>query len=284
MRVSLRYPQLLPSIRHASSSPIPDFPLPEIHLGLTHRNRYHQHYDSTLSTDLMYMSYDPRISHRPLSSPPTLEPQTPYELNRPTPPLRGNRPARPSTKPITPETIPKLESIVLHTMVKEAIGRKQNLLSAIQALRVISGESPNGGGRPGSSGVQIVNSRIGASAFNKLRAGMPIAAKVEIKGEAMYDFIQSLVDFVLPRIRDWPGVPLPPSSANKMSPSALAGIVSFGLPANAMGLFPQIESNIDSYPRLHGFHMYFKTNARGERAQEQARALLSGFRIPFYRK
>lgn len=100
----------------------------------------------------------------------------------------------------------------------------------------------------------------------------------------MYDFIQSLVDFVFPRIREFPGIPLPPASASRTSPSAVGGVVAFGLSSNAMSLFPQIEANLDSYPRLHGFHMYFKTTAKGERAQEQARALLSGFRIPFYRR
>lgn len=225
-------------------------------------------------------------NHRQHISEPALEvlpePQTAYEMNRPTPPLRGNRPARPSAKPLSPATIPKLESIVLHTMVKEAIGNKQSLLSAIMALRAISGQSPNGGGRSGK-GVEVIVSRTGAAAF-KLRAGMPVAVKVEMKGEAMYDFIQSLVDFVLPRIREYPGIALPPTSASKTSPSAVGGVVSFGLPHTAMGLFPQIEANLDSYPRLHGFHMYFKTTAKGDRAQEHAQALLSGFRIPFHRR
>lgn len=255
---------------------------PDIHLGPTHQSRYLAHYDQTLSTDLMYMTYN----HRRQTSEPVVEalpePQTPYELNRPTPPLRGNRPARPSAKALSPTTIPKLESIVLHTMVKEAIGNKQSLLSAIMALRAISGQSPNGGGRSGK-GVEVIVSRTGAAAF-KLRAGMPVAVKVEMKGEAMYDFIQSLVDFVLPRIREYPGVALPPTSASKTSPSAVGGVVSFGLPHTAMGLFPQIEANLDSYPRLHGFHMYFKTTAKGDRAQEHAQALLSGFRLPFYRR
>ena len=279
-----RVTRISTSIRaYATATAAPDFALPEIHVGPTHRSRYHEHYDQTLATDLMYMSYNHRTSQRAPVPPPTSEPKTPYELNRPQPPPRGNRPLRPSAKLVAPESVPKLESIILHTMVKEAIGNKQSLLSAIMALRAISGESKNGGGRQGSSGVQVVTSKQGAAAF-KLRAGMPVAAKVELKGDAMYDFLQSLVDFVLPRIREFPGVALPPPSASRSSPSALGGVVSFGLPANAMALFPQIEANLDAYPRLHGFHMHFKTNARGDRAQEQARALLSGFRVPFYRK
>lgn len=265
-----------------SSATAPTPSIPEIHLGATHQSRYAEHYDNTISSDLMYMTYNHR-QHTSEPVPEVLpEPQTAYELNRPTPPLRGNRPARPTAKPLSASTIPKLESIVLHTMVKEAIGNKQSLLSAVMALRAISGQSPNGGGRSGS-GVEVIVSRTGAAAF-KLRAGMPVAVKVELKGEAMYDFIQSLVDFVLPRIREYPGIALPPQSASKTSPSAVGGVVSFGLPHTAMGLFPQIEANLDSYPRLHGFHMYFKTSAKGDRAQEHAQALLSGFRIPFHRR
>ncbi|GFZ42617.1 hypothetical protein JCM24511_00334 [Saitozyma sp. JCM 24511] len=280
---------LIPSRGYATPSPSPspssspDWSLPEIHVGQTHPSRYGEHYDDTLSSDLLYMTYNHRLAHATPAATPVPEPRTPYELNRPQPLPRGNRPARPSAKVVRPDTIPRLESITIHTMVKEAIGNKQALLSAIMALRAISGETANGGGRSGSSGVQVVISRSGAAAF-KLRAGMPVAAKVEIKGPAMYDFIQSLVDFVLPRIREFPGFALPSASAAKTSPSALGGVVSMGLPATAMALFPQVEANLDAYPRLHGFHMYFKTDARGESAQENARALLSGFRIPFHKR
>lgn len=275
----------------ASSSQASTSTLPEIHLGQTHPSRYHDHYDATVASDLLYMTYNHRatataeaqLAAASTEAAATSKPVTGYEANRPKPAPRGNRPIQPLTKGITAESVPKLESITIHTMVKEAIGNKHALLSAIMALRNISGEAANGGGRNGSTGVQVVISRQGAAAF-KLRAGMPVSAKVELRGEAMYDFIQSLVDFVLPRIREFPGFTLPVQSASKSNPSALAGVVSMGLPAAAMGLFPQVEGNIDAYPRLHGFHMHFKTNAKGKDAQEHARALLSGFRIPFHKK
>ncbi|CAD6583775.1 MAG: hypothetical protein TREMPRED_003651 [Tremellales sp. Tagirdzhanova-0007] len=270
----------MPPRRYATVySPVEDFVLPEIRLGATHSSRYHEHYDQTLSTDLMYMAYDHRLARKPLKRPPLPAPMNAYEINRPQP----NKPKKLNPRIVTPDNIPKLESIIIHTMVKEAITNKQNLLSAIMALRSISGEAVDGGGRSGSSGVQIVQAKVGAAAF-KLRAGMPIAAKVEMKGDAMYDFIQSLVDFVLPRIREYPGVPLPSVSRSDSTASSLGGIVAFGLPAAAMQLFPQIEANIDAYPRLHGFHMYFKTNQKGVKAEAAARALLSGFRVPFYRR
>ncbi|OCF44476.1 50S small subunit ribosomal protein L7 [Kwoniella heveanensis CBS 569] len=268
------------------SSPLTkdDWELPHIHVGPTHSSRYSQHYHNTLASDLMYMTYSHRQAQRPPKPEPVQPPQTPYEANRPRPPImRGNRALRTKTTGINPESVPKLDSIIIHTMVKEAIVNKSTLLSAIMAMRAISGETPNGGGRKGSNGVEVIVAKKSAAAW-KLRAGMPVSVKVELKGEAMYDFIQSLVDFVLPRLRDFPGIPLPPASTPKNAPSSLAGIVSFGFSPTAMSFFPQIEANTDAYPRLHGFHVYFKTSLRGENAHEHARALVSGFRIPFHRR
>ena len=270
-----------------ASTPEEPFAVPHIELGPTHPSRYQDHYHSTLAEDLMYMTYDHNLAMGHKSSPASTHDAshipTPYEANRPAPAPRGNRPVRPSARPVGPTTIPKLESIILHTMVKESIGNKPALLSAIMALRQISGETQHGGGRKGSTGVQVLASRKGAAAF-KLRAGMPVAVKVELKGQAMYDFIQSLVDFVFPRIREFPGITLPLASASSISPSATGGVIAFGLQASDMALFPQIEVNLDAYPRLHGFHIQFLTNCKGKGAQDQARALLSGFRIPFARR
>lgn len=288
-------PAVLIPIRHASSSidsastsTTAEWQVPQIRLGQTHPSRYREHYDNTLASDLLYMTYNhrstatyeaaaERAAAQAFDAPPML---TGYEANRPVTTPRGNRPQRTLNRGISPDLVPTLESITLHTMVKEAIGTKQALLSAIMALRAISGETELGGGRPGTAGVEVLKARKGAAAW-KLRAGMPVSTKVELKGEPMYDFMQSLVDFVLPRIREFPGFKLPSASASKNSPSALSGCVAMGLPPAAMGLFPQIEANIDSYPRLHGFDIVFKTNLRGRDSQEHARALLSGFRIPF---
>ena len=119
----------------------------------------------------------------------------------------------------------------------------------------------------------------------------------------MYEFISSLVEFVLPRMREFSGIVMPPPSASSNSPSALSGVVAFGLPPSAMSLFPQVsvdgtlwcsmitnellvqvEVNYDSYPRSHGFHIDFVTSAKGKGAQNRARALVSGFRVPLVRK
>ncbi|ORY24399.1 ribosomal protein L5 domain-containing protein [Naematelia encephala] len=227
----------------------------------------------------MYMTYDHRVARaeHPEPAPPT--PMTPYRANAAV--VLRSPPPNPRT--ITPDLIPELESIVIHIMVKEAVVSKHNLLSGIMALRALSGEASNGGNRRGASGVQVIRAKVGAASF-RLRAGMPIAAKVEIKGEAMYDFVQTLVDFVIPRIRDYPGIPIPADGKSTKSPSVVGGVFQFGLPPSAMALFPQIEANIDAYPRMHGMHLYFKTNQKGPRAETTARVLMSAFRLPFYRK
>ena len=256
-----------------------DYDLPDIHLGPSHLNRYRDHFEETLSPDLLYMTYNPRLANRAARTVPEAKPLTPYEANLPP---KGSS-LRPRAKAITHATLPELESIRIHVMVKEAIGNKQQLLNGLMALRAISGEAPGGGGRTNSLGVEVIKAKKGAAAW-KLREGMPIAVQVELKGDAMYDFIQSLVDFVLPRLRDYPGVPIAPFPGSHLKSHMLGPVVGFGLPPIAMGLFPQIEGNIDAYPRLHGFHIQFHSNQRGEHAQMWTRNLLSGFRIPFYRQ
>jgi large subunit ribosomal protein L5 len=167
-------------------------------------------------------------------------------------------------------------------MVKEAISSRSNLLGAIMFFRALTGETQGGGGRRTSQGVQIVKGVKSASGW--VRPGIPVGVKVDLKGPKMYDFLGTLLEFVLPRLREFPGIVLPPTSASPYSPSAASGVVSIGLPPEAMGLFPQVEVNLDSYPKSYGMHIHFVTNATGMGAQNRARALLSGFQVPFVRK
>ncbi|KAF8333557.1 ribosomal protein L5 domain-containing protein [Cantharellus anzutake] len=260
--------------------------IPPVHIqiGPTHPSRLASHYNNTLVHDLLYLHYShthaAHATHGPNLS--QLDPSNPYQSNRKLSPLKGNRPPRPSALPISTENVTRLERIILHTMVKEAVTSKNALVSAAMAFKALSGESYHGGGNSNSLGVQIIKSKSGVAEF-KVRAGLQISAQVELRGEKMWEFVGSLVDFVLPKLRDFRGIPMPSPSSSSTSPSAVSGVVAFGLPPTAMGLFPQIEVNVDSYPRLPGIHIQFITNARGKGAQDRARALLSGLRIPFIR-
>ncbi|KAI6030826.1 ribosomal protein L5 domain-containing protein [Pisolithus orientalis] len=229
--------------------------------------RLREHYYTTLQDDLMYMTYVHESGHRP---PPRqirlrFDPNDPYSRNR------RNSP-----------TVVQLDSIVLHTMQKDAINNRSSLVGAIAAFRALSGETENGGGRSSRGGVEIVKGKKAVSGW--VRPGLPLGCKVTLKGPKMYDFIATLTEFVFPRMREFNGIVLLPASSTMRTPSGVAGVVSFGLPPEAMGLFPQIEVNLDAYPKPIGFHVHFITNAEGAGAQNRARALLSGFQIPFARK
>ncbi|KAJ3532099.1 hypothetical protein NM688_g7473 [Phlebia brevispora] len=149
------------------------------------------------------------------------------------------------------------------------------------AFRALSGDSYRAGGQHTVEGVQIVQGRKAIGGW--IRKGVPVGVKVDLKGPKMYDFLGTLVDFVLPRLKEYNGFVLPRPSANLEMPHAASGVYSFGLPPEAMQLFPQIEVNLDAYPKPYGLHIHFVTNAKGVGAQNRVRKLLSGFQIPFVR-
>lgn len=256
-------------------------PQTAIQVGSLHQHRLAIHYDSALVHDLLYLQYrhSPRtplpLEHQP-------DPTDPYQANRRPRPLKGNRPLRPFATDTDAQNVTRLERVVLHCMVKEAVAQPNALWPAAMQLKALSGESYHSGGQMSSQGVQFIKSSSGVAEF-KIREGLQIAAQVELRGEKMWNFVGTLADFVLPRLRDYRGLALPPASASATSASATSGVVSFGLPPSSIGLFPQIEVNVDAYPKTHGMHIHFITNARGAGAQARARTLLSGLRIPFVR-
>lgn len=261
-------------------------PVPHVNVIVkdTYSSRVTDHYFNTVRDDIMYMSY----THMPVDTKPprkirlTYDPEDPYVKHRYNPPIGGPMAwTRKPMLPVTFENVVTLERIQLHTMVKETLSSRSHLLGALMAFRAISGESQHSGGQRTTEGVQIVRGKKQVQGW--VRKGIPIGVKVELKGPKMWDFLATLTEFVLPRIRDFNGLPLPRPSASLQTASAASGVVSFGLPPTAMGLFPQIEYNIDAYPRSYGMHIHFITNAQGEGAQNRVRALLSGFQMPFYR-
>ncbi|THH07588.1 hypothetical protein EW146_g9268, partial [Bondarzewia mesenterica] len=237
-------------------------PVPHVNIILrdTHPTRLGDHYYTTLQDDLLYMTYKHESEARP---PPrqirlTFDPEDPYTKLRYNPPVGGSQLGRKLAPPTT------------------------NLLGPIMLFRALSGETERGGGRHAVEGVQIVNGIKTVGGWT--RPGLPLGVKVEMKGPKMYEFLGTLTEFVLPRLREFPGIIMPAASQTMHSPSGVSGVVSFGLPPEAMGHFPQIEVNLDAYPKTYGMHIHFITNATGEGAQNKARKLLSGFQIPFTRK
>lgn len=211
----------------------------DIVLGPTSEPRTLAHYNHTLASDLLYLTYqhEQKIKVQKI---PERDPNNPYNLNRPPLPPRGGGVRRPVAQPTTHEHVPKLEKIVLHTYVKEANVNRQAILSAMALMRQLSGELEGGGGNKFSKGIEVSRSKKTANSY-RITKDIPISVKVELRGEKMYEFISSLVEFVLPRIRDFSGITMPAPSASTTSPSAISGVVAFGLPPSAMSLFPQVS-------------------------------------------
>lgn len=246
--------------------------------------RLADHYHTTVAPDLMYLTYKHELGPRPPERQIRLryDPENPYSKFRKNPPVGGVRLGKKLPDPSSPENVTRLETIQIHTMVKEVINSKTSLLGVLMALRALSGETNQSGGHHAVQGVQIVRGKKSVGGW--IRPNIPVGAKVDLKGQSMYDFLATLVEFVLPRLREFHGVPLPFQSERIDTPSSVGGVVSFGLPPQAMGLFPQIEVNMEAYPKMYGMHLHFITNASGVGAQDRARALLSGFQIPFIRR
>ncbi|KAI0035208.1 mitochondrial 50S ribosomal protein L5 [Vararia minispora EC-137] len=288
-----RFPQSTRIWRHRTAAagrrlPRDERGLPIPHVDVVVRDAYisrlGEHYHNTLQDDLMYMTYQhefgPRGPARIIR--PRFDLNDPYAKNRHNPPVGGNRVGRKIAPPTTADNVVRLERIQIHTMIKDAIHSRQNLLGAIILLRQLSGQTERGGGVYGQEGVQIVKARKSVAGWT--RPGLPLGAKVDIKGPEMWEFLGTLTEFVLPRLRDFNGFLLPNPSANMKTPAAVSGVYSFGLPPAAMGLFPQVEVNLDAYPKSYGMHIHFVTNAEGFGAQNKVRALLSGYGFPFARK
>ncbi|RUP45238.1 ribosomal protein L5 domain-containing protein [Jimgerdemannia flammicorona] len=171
---------------------------------------------------------------------------------------KGNKPLRPTPPLSSPKTIPQLHKITVHAMVKEAINNKASLLSAFMALQCISAARP-----------EIIYARRSVASW-KLREGMPIGVKVELRGDNMYQFLDKLVEIVLPRLKEWHGLPLSAGDGN--------GNLAIGFPPSALALFPEIEGSFDMFPRMTGFDVIFNTTGY---TNTEGRLLLSGFSVPF---
>lgn len=286
-RFSVRPTRLPPRIKKRLEKDERGLPRPHIHSLIvrdTHPCRLEEHYHHTLADDVMYMTYTHEAGARPAPRSIRLQydPADPYTKNRTNVPVGGSQFGKKVAPVCTPENVPRLDKVVLHIHYKDAITSRQNLLVPIGVLRALSGETERGGGHHARKGVEVVTAVKSIGGWT--RRGAPVGAKVTLTGPKMYEFIGTLVEFVLPRLRDFDGFVLPAGSSNMQTPAGVSGVVSFGLPPAAMSFFPQLEVNLDSYPKLPGMHLAFVTNAEGQGAQNRARALLSGYQVPFIRK
>lgn len=149
---------------------------------------------------------------------------------------------------------PRLDKIIVNMGVGEATENSKLMEAALADLTTITGQKP------------IVRKAKKSEAGFKLREGMPIGAKVTLRKERMYDFLDRLVNVVLPRVRDFEGV-----SAN-----AFDGRGNYSLGLRDQLVFPEIE--FDKVEKLLGMSITMVSSARND---EEGRALLKAFGMPF---
>jgi len=150
--------------------------------------------------------------------------------------------------------VPRLEKIVINMGVGEAVSNIKVLDAAIEELALLAGQKP-------------VTTKAKKSISNfKLREEMPIGAKVTLRGERMYYFLEKLVVVALPRVRDFRGV----------SADAFDGRGNYTLGVREQIIFPEIH--IDRVNKVRGMDIVIVTTAQTD---EEARSLLRHFGFPF---
>jgi large subunit ribosomal protein L5 len=149
---------------------------------------------------------------------------------------------------------PRLEKITLNMGVGEAKTDAKALDSAIDELTIIAGQR-----------AQVRRARKSIAQF-KIREGMPVGAKVTLRGARMYEFLDRLVSIALPRIRDFRG----------LSPRSFDGRGNYSLGIAEQIIFPEI--NYDDIQQVRGLDVAITTTAKTD---EQAFALLRGLGLPF---
>ena len=150
--------------------------------------------------------------------------------------------------------IPKVEKIIINMGVGEAVGNPKALDAAVGDMTTIAGQKP-----------VITRAKKSIAAF-KIRQGMPIGAKVTLRGSRMYQFLDKLINIALPRVRDFRGI----------SPKSFDGRGNYTMGVKEQLIFPEIE--YDKVDTVRGMDIVIVTTAKSD---EEARELLRLMGMPF---
>ena len=150
--------------------------------------------------------------------------------------------------------VPKLDKIVVNMGIGEAVSNSKLIDTAIAELAQITGQQP------------VARAARKSEAGFKLREGQKIGAKVTLRKEKMYEFLDRLISITLPRVRDFEGV----------SPKGFDGRGNYTLGLREQIVFPEIE--IDKVDKIFGLGITIVSTAQND---EQGRALLKAFGMPF---
>ena len=150
--------------------------------------------------------------------------------------------------------IPRLDKIVLNMGIGEAVNDTKKVRAAVADLTVIAGQQP------------VVTKAKKSIAGFRVREDMPLGAKVTLRGDRMYDFIDRLITVAMPRIRDFRGV----------SPKSFDGNGNFAMGLKEHIVFPEVD--YDKIDQMWGMDIIICTTSKTD---DEARALLTHFNMPF---
>jgi large subunit ribosomal protein L5 len=153
--------------------------------------------------------------------------------------------------------VPKLQKIVVSRGVGAAVADKKLIDHAVDEMTMITGQK-----------AVATLSKKDVATF-KLRKGMPIGAKVTLRGERMYEFLDRLVTSALPRVRDFQGI----------KATGFDGRGNYSLGVTEQIIFPEV--NIDKINRINGMDITFVTTAATDK---EAKSLLTELGLPFKKK
>jgi large subunit ribosomal protein L5 len=153
--------------------------------------------------------------------------------------------------------VPKLEKVVLNMGLGDAKDNAKSLETAVNELSLIAGQKA------------VVTKAKKSVANFKVRVGMNVGAKVTLRGERMYHYVDKFLSIALPRVRDFRGV----------SASSFDGRGNYALGVKEQLIYPEID--YDKVEKIRGMDIIFVTSARTD---EEARALLELLGMPFQRQ
>lgn len=152
--------------------------------------------------------------------------------------------------------VPRLDKIVVNMGVGVAVQDTKQLDAAVEDLRIITGQQPT-----------ITKAKKSIAGF-KIRQGMPIGAKVTLRGDRMWEFLDRLLATAIPRVRDFRG----------LNPNSFDGRGNYSMGVTEQLIFAEVD--YDKVDRVRGMDITFVTTGK---TNEAAKALLDAFGFPFKR-
>ncbi|HMB39680.1 MAG TPA: 50S ribosomal protein L5 [Wenzhouxiangellaceae bacterium] len=150
--------------------------------------------------------------------------------------------------------VPRIEKVTINMGLGEAVADKKVIEKALGDLTKVAGQQP-----------VVTKARKSVASF-KIRDGYPIGAKVTLRRERMYEFLDRLINVSLPRVRDFRGI----------SPKGFDGRGNFNLGVKEQIIFPEI--NYDQVDAIRGMDIAITTSAQSD---DEGKALLEAFGFPF---